>query len=175
MEPIRFGQALANRVLRSESEASNVKSLFTCNRANYQELCLKLKALTLKTMHQRDLWKDRFFYEALHTDRDNLCEECKEDMRVAFYVNDQTFLFGDRRSSPPVNGYVAGNLKNPFCYIICSILNKTEMEKVHISREKIDTQQQTKKISKDLLLVHWRVTSDPLQVCTIKSRITGIA
>jgi hypothetical protein len=23
--------------------------------------------------------------------------------------------------------------------------------------------------------VHWRVTSDPLQVCTIKSRITGIA
>jgi hypothetical protein len=86
-----------------------------------------------------------------------------------------SFLAGDRRSSPPVNGYVVGNLKNPFCYIICSILNKTEMEKVHISREKIDTQQQTKKISKDLLLVHWRVTSDPLQVCTIKSRITGIA
>lgn len=48
-----------------------------------------------------------------------------------------------------MNGYVAGSLKNPFCYIICSILKKTETEKVHISCEKIDKQQQTKKISKD--------------------------
>ena len=34
-----------------------------------------------------ELWKDWFFFEAIHTDRENLCEECKEEMRVAFFVN----------------------------------------------------------------------------------------
>ena len=37
-------------------------------------------------MHQRDLWKDRFFFRALEADEDDLCGECRESMRQAFYV-----------------------------------------------------------------------------------------
>ena len=33
-------------------------------------------------------WKDRFFFNALDADVDDLCEDCKESMRVAFYVRD---------------------------------------------------------------------------------------
>ena len=36
-------------------------------------------------MHQRDMWKDRFFFKALKADRIDLCCYCKEDMRKTFY------------------------------------------------------------------------------------------
>ena len=32
------------------------------------------------------MWKDRFFFDALETSEDDLCYECKEEMRLAFYV-----------------------------------------------------------------------------------------
>jgi len=73
------------RILRRDEEAFNVKSLFTCTKGDYKELCLKMEQLTLNVMQQRDLWKDRFFYEAIHTDKNDLCEICREEMRVAFF------------------------------------------------------------------------------------------
>ena len=33
-------------------------------------------------------WKDRFFFDALETEEDDLCYECKEEMRQAFYVRE---------------------------------------------------------------------------------------
>ena len=33
-------------------------------------------------------WKDRFFFDALETDEDDLCYECKEEMRQTFYVRE---------------------------------------------------------------------------------------
>ena len=36
-------------------------------------------------MHQRDMWKDRFFFKALEADNNDLCGYCKEDMRKTFY------------------------------------------------------------------------------------------
>ena len=38
-----------------------------------------------KTMHQRGMWKDRFFFKALEADRHDLCSGCKEDMCKTFY------------------------------------------------------------------------------------------
>ena len=75
------------RILRRDEEAFNVKSLFTCTKGDYKQLCLKMEQLTLNVMQQRDLWKDRFFYEAIHMDKNDLCEICREEMRVAFFVN----------------------------------------------------------------------------------------
>jgi len=37
-------------------------------------------------MHQRELWKDRFFFHATYSDGNDLCNDCKEEMRQAFYV-----------------------------------------------------------------------------------------
>jgi len=42
-------------------------------------------------MHQRDLWKDRFFFQAIDADEGELCEESKEGMRQAFYDNGDEF------------------------------------------------------------------------------------
>jgi len=33
------------------------------------------------------MWKDRFFFRALEAEEDDLCGECRESMRQAFYVN----------------------------------------------------------------------------------------
>ena len=41
--------------------------------------------------HQRDLWKDRFFFQAMAADEDELSEECKESMHRAFYDNVDEF------------------------------------------------------------------------------------
>ena len=35
-----------------------------------------------------DEWKDRFFFDALETPEDDLCYECKEEMRQTFYVRE---------------------------------------------------------------------------------------
>ena len=60
-------------------------SLLTFDRADYKGMCLALEGLLIKTMHQRDMWKDRFFYKALEADNTKLCSCCKEDMRKTFY------------------------------------------------------------------------------------------
>ena len=85
MEPIRFGQAMTDR-LKGQSNDYKVKSLLTFNRGDYKEICLKMEELMSDVMHQRDMWKDRFFFKAIEENRNALCAACKEDMRQAFYV-----------------------------------------------------------------------------------------
>ena len=87
MEPIRFGQDMARRVL-GDSEEPRVKSLLTFTKGDYREICLKMEQLMNDVMHQRELRKDRFFYYALSVDDNDLCSGCKEEMRKAFYVNE---------------------------------------------------------------------------------------
>ena len=86
LEPIRFGEGLADR-LCGQTNDYKVKSLLTFDRADYREMCLKMEGLMSDVMHQRDTWKDRFFFKALEADRNDLCSYCKEDMRKTFYDN----------------------------------------------------------------------------------------
>jgi len=84
-EPLRFGRDISRRVLEA-AESPRVKSLLTFNKGDQKETCLKLEELINDIMRQRDLWKDRFFFRAIEADQDDLCGECKESMRQAFYV-----------------------------------------------------------------------------------------
>ena len=84
LEPIWFGEGIGIRV-GDQSKDCEVKSLLTFDRADYRHMCLKLEELVSKTMHQCDMWKDRFFLKALEADRHDLCRDCKEDMRKTFY------------------------------------------------------------------------------------------
>ena len=77
---------MARRVL-GDSEEPRVKSLLTFTKGDYREICLKMEQLMSDVMHQRDLWKDRFFFRAINAYEDDLCATCKEQMRQAFYVN----------------------------------------------------------------------------------------
>ena len=51
-----------------------------------REVCDTLEALVLTLYEEVTHWKDRFFFDALDADEDTLCSDCKESMRVAFYV-----------------------------------------------------------------------------------------
>ena len=84
LEPIRFGEGVAIR-LKDQSNDCEVTSLLTFDRADYKYVCLKLEEVVSKVMHQRDMWKDRFFFKALEADLYELCSSCKEDMRKTFY------------------------------------------------------------------------------------------
>ena len=86
MEPIRFGQEMARRVL-GDSEEPRIRSLLTFTKGDYKEICLKIEQLMSDVMRQRELWKDRFFYYVISADDNDLCSICKEEMRKAFYVN----------------------------------------------------------------------------------------
>jgi len=85
LEPISFGQAMADSIMGVSPDVK-VKSLLTFTKADYKDICLKMEQLMCDVMHQRDLWKDRFFFHASYSDNDKLCRNCKEDMRQAFYV-----------------------------------------------------------------------------------------
>ena len=85
MEPIRFGQAMADR-LRGLSNDYKVKSLLTFNRGDYKDMCLKIEELMSDVMQQCDMWKDRFFFKATGENSKALYRACKEDIRQAFYV-----------------------------------------------------------------------------------------
>ena len=54
----------------------------------FLEVCDKLEGLVLELDREMLDWKDRFFFDALDAHEDDLCYECKENMRVTFYVND---------------------------------------------------------------------------------------
>lgn len=71
MEPIRFGQAMADQ-LKSQSEDCRVKSLLTFKRGDYRDICFKLEELVSDVMHQRDLWKDHFFFKTIEEDDNKL-------------------------------------------------------------------------------------------------------
>jgi len=54
--------------------------------SDLQEVCDRMEELVLSLNEEVEKWKDRFFYDAMEANEDELlCEECKEEMRVAFY------------------------------------------------------------------------------------------
>ena len=53
----------------------------------FDEVHDKLEELVLKLDREVSDWKDRFFFDALDAHEDDLCQECKENMRVTFYVD----------------------------------------------------------------------------------------
>ena len=57
---------------------------------DYRDVCESLEALVLTLDEEVIHWKDRFFFDALDADEDTLCSDCKESMRVAFYVTNDT-------------------------------------------------------------------------------------
>ena len=54
----------------------------------FEDVCDKLEELVLKLDGEVSDWKDRFFFDALDAHEDDLCYECKENMRQSFYVSD---------------------------------------------------------------------------------------
>ena len=93
MEPMRFGQAMMRRLFRMGQvwPDNNKKPKAEFTGGDYPDLCYELETMITDVMHQRDLWKDRFFFQAIDADEDELCEECKEGMRQAFYDNGDEF------------------------------------------------------------------------------------
>jgi len=79
------------RLLRrgQEESASAEKPKFTGG--DYRDLCYELETLINDVMHQRDLWKVRFFFHPIDADEDYLCERCNEGMRRTFYDNCDEF------------------------------------------------------------------------------------
>ena len=57
---------------------------------DFRDVCESLEALVLTLDEEVSHWKDRFFFDALDADEDTLCSDCKESMRVAFYVTNDT-------------------------------------------------------------------------------------
>ena len=54
----------------------------------FQDVCNKLEELVLELDREVSDWKDRFFFDALDAHEDDLCQECKENMRQSYYVSD---------------------------------------------------------------------------------------
>ena len=54
----------------------------------FEDVCDKLEELVFKLDQEVSDWKDRFFFDALDAHEDDLCYECKENMRQSFYVSD---------------------------------------------------------------------------------------
>ena len=54
----------------------------------FREVCEKLEDLMMELDRKVSDWKDRFFFDALEADEHDLCDGCKENMRVTFYVTD---------------------------------------------------------------------------------------
>ena len=57
---------------------------------DFRDVCESLEALVLTLNEEVSHWKDRFFFDALDADEDTLCSDCKESMRVAFYITNDT-------------------------------------------------------------------------------------
>ena len=51
-------------------------------------VCETMEDLLLQLNREISEWKDRFLLDALEADEKTLCSECKEEMRVAFYVGE---------------------------------------------------------------------------------------
>ena len=56
--------------------------------ADFKEICDELEDLACSLDDEVNHGKDRFFFNALDADVDDLCEDRKESMRVAFHVSD---------------------------------------------------------------------------------------
>ena len=57
----------------------------------FQDVCERMDDLVLELDLEVSDWKDHFFFDALEAHENDLCHECKESMRVTFYViNDRS-------------------------------------------------------------------------------------
>ena len=54
----------------------------------FEDVCDQLESLVFKLDGEVSDWKDRFFFDAMNAHEDDLCQECKENMRQSFYVSD---------------------------------------------------------------------------------------
>ena len=92
MEPMRFGQSIKPRLFRrGQVWPGNKKPKAEFTGGDYRDLCYELETLITDVMHQRDLWKDRFFFQAMEAEDHELCNGCKKGMRQAFYDNGYEF------------------------------------------------------------------------------------
>ena len=53
---------------------------------NFRGVCEKMEDLMFQLDGEISEWKNRFFFDALEDSERTLCSECKEQMRVTFYV-----------------------------------------------------------------------------------------
>ena len=53
----------------------------------FEDVCDQLENLVFELDGEVSDWKDRFFFDPLDAHEDDLCHECKENMRVTFYVD----------------------------------------------------------------------------------------
>ena len=93
MEPIIFGHAMANQLIKArvieEEEKARLIELTKNYEKEYKELCLEMEKLVFNVKHQQDLWKDRLFFNGIYLEEGIppyvLCDFCKEDMHETFY------------------------------------------------------------------------------------------
>ena len=60
MEPIRFAQGIAKRLM-GKSKDHGLKSMLNFQRGGYRDVCLNLEGLVSHVIDQRDEWKECFF------------------------------------------------------------------------------------------------------------------
>ena len=83
LKPATYAMEMSLRV------SAKIKRLVEFGRpTDFREVCDTLESLVLTLNEEVTQWKDRFFFDALDANEDNLCSNCKESMRVAFYVGD---------------------------------------------------------------------------------------
>ena len=65
LEPLIFGAKLSAGLIQNNLIEEEQRNKFTCQDGDYRKLCMNLERLLAKVKYQRDLWKDRFFFNAL--------------------------------------------------------------------------------------------------------------
>ena len=87
IDPFIFKEKLLKRL--QQADVIDKNSLFTFTKLGYQELCTSMERLVIEVKHQRDLWKDRFFFTGMYMEEGivpyTLCDVCKDEMYEAFF------------------------------------------------------------------------------------------
>ena len=84
IEPATYARSVGERLTTRLKRPVDLGTPF-----EFSDVCEKLEDLVMELDREVSDWKDRFFFDALDTHEDHLCHECKENMRVAFYVSDE--------------------------------------------------------------------------------------
>ena len=82
-----IGSAIYARVASERLSANLKRSVDLDTPSWFREVCDKLEEVVLELDREVSDWKDRFFFDALDAHQDDLCHECKENMRQSFYVS----------------------------------------------------------------------------------------
>ena len=83
IEPARCARDLGERLSDTLKRTVDLGVPLT-----FRGICDTMEDQLLQLNREISEWKDRFFFDALETEEDDLCYECKEKMRVAFYVSE---------------------------------------------------------------------------------------